>query len=301
MVVYLDQIVVQLRVEMIRLFQLLHRPNPRDVVAHDRHRADDLCMRVFRLEERPHPRDRPAGPRRRDEMRDFSLGLTPDFGSCCLEMRRGIRLIGILVRVHPIFLRAKLFGLGDRALRRPRSRSEIVLELDNVRAEKFQRVSLFQRHLQGYRDGEREISPVRHHRQSETRVAGRGFHQMLFFIYPPDVGFVPHHIRGHAVLDGPIGIVPFDLTVDFGVLEGGSTELHERRRIVFVGKELFDVIVHAQRVAWPVGDMMLGKKLRPMRLDDLLRKGMRWRGVIVLHRVMVAPCEGRGHDVVILF
>jgi len=62
--------------------------------------ADDLEVRVFFLQVLAGAGDRAAGPHAADEVRNFALGIVPDFGAGRLVM--SLRVVGVVILIAEI-------------------------------------------------------------------------------------------------------------------------------------------------------------------------------------------------------
>jgi hypothetical protein len=83
----------------------------------------------------------------------------------------GVRWILVLVEVKAAGLFTELRRLGDRSLRRTGGWTEVVLELEKVRPEQPERVTLLDGHLVRHRGLEPVAARVGDHRERDARVA----------------------------------------------------------------------------------------------------------------------------------
>ena len=209
--------------------------------------AQDFDRGILAFEKAAAARNRPASSESGDKMGDLALGLPPDFRPGGAEMRVGIGLVRVLVKEDkPGLFRRRLPRRRDRPLRSPGSRAKRIVQFPHLGAEKPQNGALFQRNRGRKRRTQGISFGVADHGEAEAGVARRGLDQLL----PrrqPSAGFgVPDQVGRDPVLDRAEGIVPFELGVDPGVVEGyDAVESDQGGRIVFARHQTEDRIVDA--------------------------------------------------------
>ena len=120
------------------LLQLADAANAGDVVPLIGVDTKHLHGGVLLLEIAAGTRDGAAGAETRDQMGHGARGLTPDLGSGGLVVGFGIRRILVLIQHMEPGLLGDVVRSGNGALRRPRRRTQVVLEFDNVGPEQTQ-------------------------------------------------------------------------------------------------------------------------------------------------------------------
>ncbi len=148
-------------------------------------------------------------------MRNFTLGVFPDFGTCGAVMRVGVGLIFVLIWVVGVgnfareFFRHRI--IAARIFRFDRGGA-----YDYFRAESLQQIDFFARLLVVNGEDYLVASHGRHERKSHASIARRAFDdraagpQHAF-----SLGFIDH-VDGDAVFHGAARIEIFGLHIQFG-------------------------------------------------------------------------------------
>ena len=187
-------------------------------MAFDRVHAVHFDARVFLFEESPGTGNGPAGAEPSNEVGDFAIGLSPDFGAGRSVVGLGVGGVFVLVEVVVAGLLAEFGGEGDGAFRGTGGRAEFVVEFDDFRAEEAQRGALLGGNLLRECGGELVAFGVGDHGEAHAGVAGSGFDKARAIFENAPFGRILNEVGGDPVLDGAEGVVPFELRVDDSVL-----------------------------------------------------------------------------------
>ncbi len=208
--------------------------------------ADDADVGILLLQVTADAADGAARADAGIEAVDPAAGLLPDFGAGRAVVRLHVEFVLVLVGAHVASAVgfALHHALNDTAGALCRKqRAQLVLDLDQFRAEKPQQRFLFFRRAFRDRDLDRQVARIGHGGQRDAGVAGGGLDERLV---GPQLQTVQHEKR-RAVLDGPERVHPlqFHQHLVAGVRVHALAEPDHRRRVVGVGRQVDDAVVDA--------------------------------------------------------
>jgi hypothetical protein len=211
--------------------------------------ADNLDVGIFFFQVAADAGNRAARAHPADEVRDFSLGVLPDFRAGGAVMRLGIHRVLVLIGIEGIGNFAREFG-GDGIVAARIFRLDGGGADNDFCAECFQQIDFFARLLVG--DGEDDFVAAHagHQREAHAGVAGRAFDDGAAGLqFAGALGLV-NHGEPDTVFHRAAGIHVVGLDPDFGGQVFGQTIQADDRR---VADSFQDVVALHVRGSAPAG------------------------------------------------